>query len=334
MKDRLIFFTTDTGFLLPALNAALQAAAQPAVREIADIAIFLVGIDDELFRRLEAEFSPKGLIFFRLDPAEFELADYSVIRDTHVRPSALARLIAARHIPENYEHIVYLDGDIQIVGDLCPLVEHDVAPGKILAATEPHFICSSPRGETGRKIRNYARALGLKDPEIYFNSGVMAFRRETWIKIAPEALAFIAENTSLCWLFDQSALNAILNGRRELLHTSFNYAPFIARLGMNDLAPAIVHFVGPHKPWHTHYDYMPGNWRKSYDDLVARHPLLEDFWNKGPDSPAPPENGGWLKRSVGRHLQKRRLKRYLRSHQFDVGPPAGRLRAEYPRVEN
>ena len=75
MKDRLIFFTTDTGFLLPALNAALQAAAQPWVREIVDIAIFLVGIEDDLFRRLEEEFCPAGLAFFRLDPAEFELAD-------------------------------------------------------------------------------------------------------------------------------------------------------------------------------------------------------------------------------------------------------------------
>lgn len=320
MKERLIFFTTDTGFLLPALNAALQASAQPAVREIADIAIFLVGIDDDLFRKLQEEFSPAGLIFFRLDPAEFELADYSVIRDTHVRPSALARLVAARHIPANYEHVLYLDGDIQIVGDLLPLVEHNVAPGKILAATEPHFICSSPRGETGRKIRSYARALGLNNPEIYFNSGVMAFRRETWVGIAPEALAFIADNTSLCWLFDQSALNAVLNGRRELLHTSFNYAPFISNLGMSGLRPAIVHFVGPHKPWHTHYDFMQGDWRKSYQDLVSRHPFLEAFWNKGPDSPAPTQNGGRLKRIVGKLVQRRRLKRYLRNHQFDVAP--------------
>jgi lipopolysaccharide biosynthesis glycosyltransferase len=321
--DRLIFFTTDEGFLLPALNAAVQVSER---RPAADIAVFLVGLSDDLFSKVEREFSPYGLIFFRIGKGDLELADYSAIKPTHLGPSALARLVAAKLIPEQYEHLIYLDGDIQVVGDIAPLVQHDVAPGKILAAAEPMFLCSSPIGRTGRTFRNYARALGLSDPASYFNSGIMAFRRKTWVTIAEEALNFLCENTSLCWHYDQSALNAVVGNRRELLHPSFNYQPLFAKIG-SGVEPSIIHFVGPMKPWHRTYDRLAGDWYSTYRRLVSKHPFLWPYWNQGPEI-AYPEGEGLLNKTVLRQMQRYRFARHLKNS-FDARPNdacASRLR--------
>lgn len=304
---RLVFFTTDEGFLLPALNAAVQVSQQNLP---ADIGLFLVGLDSELFNQVEREFSPYGLKFFRLGKNDLELADYSTIKPTHLGPSALARLVAAKLIPSKYEHLTYLDGDIQVVGDIRPLVMHDVAPGKILAAAEPMFVCSSPLGRTGKTFRSYAKALGIENPNDYFNSGAMAFRRDTWVEIAEEALTYLCENTARCWHYDQSALNAVLNGRRELLHPSFNYQPLFAKLNTG-IEPRIIHFVGPMKPWHRTYNRLPGEWYGSYGVLVARHPFLADYWNKGPDI-AYPEGEGLVHRTALRQMQRRRFIKHLR----------------------
>ncbi len=45
MTGRLVFFTTDAGYLIPTLVAALQVEEQACVGRLADVAIFLIGID-------------------------------------------------------------------------------------------------------------------------------------------------------------------------------------------------------------------------------------------------------------------------------------------------
>jgi lipopolysaccharide biosynthesis glycosyltransferase len=213
-----------------------------------------------------------------------------------------------------------------VVGDIRPLIEHNVAPGNILAAAEPMFLCSSPIGRTGKTFRAYARRLGV-DPDCYFNSGVMAFRRDTWVEIAERALSFLCKNTSLCWHYDQSALNAVVR-ERELLHPSFNYQPLFAKL--TDMGPRIVHFVGPMKPWHRAYNRLSGDWLSTYQQLVTRHPFLWPYWNHGPEV-AYPEGEGLLNKTVLRSMQRHRLARHLNqgfSGYCEPSPePASRLTA-------
>lgn len=320
VRNRLVFFTTDAGYLFPTLSAAVQVVRQPAVAAAADVGVFLVGLDAKTSAYVREEFEPYGLIFFNLDPAEYIVPDYAIFAEGHVPPSALARLVVAGHIPARYEHLVYLDGDIQIVGDIMPLVGRDVEPGKVLAATDANVVCSSAKGGYGSSIRSYAGKLGVERVDLYFNSGVMAFRRKTWATIGPAAMSFLRSNTALCKYHDQSALNAVVGSRREILHPSFNYAPLFDRLAVNDPKPVVIHFFGRSKPWQRACALWGGRWYASYEALAADHPFLYDFWDRGAAANSISEKT----RGIGRYLrdiaQRRRLSRYLRMTKFALKP--------------
>jgi lipopolysaccharide biosynthesis glycosyltransferase len=317
-RNRLIFFTTDAGFLLPTLQAATQIRRQSAVCAIADLAIFLVGMEADDIARVRAAFEPEGILFFELDPSAYSLPDGATFNAGHVPPSTLARLTVADRVPTHYEHLVYIDGDTQIVGDLLPLVSHDVAPGKILAATDHNIACSSPTGKYGRTLRDYVQSLGIVNTELYFNAGVLAFRRETWRDIGPAALAFMRKNSALCKFHDQSALNAICDGRREVMHPAFNYAPAYHLTGQRRFGPSIIHFIGSSKPWQSNCTLWLGRWFETYRQLVEAHPFLAMFWKQ--EGGTPIVRGTGMKARFQNYIKRYRLAGYMAKAPFAVRP--------------
>jgi lipopolysaccharide biosynthesis glycosyltransferase len=318
--ERLVFFTTDEGYLFPTLHAALQVARTRGVIEIADIAVFLVGLNPELSSKIRSDFEPYGLTFFDVDPDSYSLVDYDIFAAGHVPPSALARLVVSEYIPHQYEHLIYLDGDILIVGDPTPLIRHDVAPGKILAAGDANMVCSSPRGRSGSDFRSYAETLGVAPVEDYFNSGVLAARRETYAGITAAAMSYLRANTRLCRYHDQSALNAVTNFKREALHPSFNYAPLIDAVSRGEIEPRIIHFLGRSKPWQRACTLWGGRWFESYARFAAEHPFLREYWKDGTEAQRYPASPRTLKGRLQLLLQTRNLKRYLRRTDFAVSP--------------
>ena len=281
-KRRLIFFTTDAGFLLPTIQAAMQVAAQARVTAIADILIFLVDMlpADKLL--LEAAFAGRPFRFELLDPA---LPDASSVafNQTHVPLSTLARLATGALIPDQYEHLVYLDGDIQITGDIYPLVSHNVTEGHIAAANDTTWLCEGDSGPYWRRMRLYLDGIGVADPHDYFNAGVLAFRRSTWAQVAPTARDFFLSHSAACLFHDQSALNAVCVGRREVLPPIYNFISGYAEIGaQEDTAPRIIHFTGAAKPWFSRCWPWYGQFIGHYDDLLQRYPILADYHPRRP----------------------------------------------------
>jgi lipopolysaccharide biosynthesis glycosyltransferase len=277
-RNHAVIFTTDSGFLMPTMSVIDQLVAQPKVTELADLIVYLVDIQPDQKHALEDSFGHLPVSFVDIPPELLSLPDDISFNGTHVPRSTLARLSLGALIPDRYDHILYLDGDIQLLGDISPLVAHEVGEGKIASVNEAVWMYQGDGGTYWSSMRDYLAGLGLSSPLDYFNAGVLAFQRQTWRTKSDEARRFFIENSSLCRFHDQSALNAVFHGKREVLSPRYNYISGYADLDLTDrLKPRIVHFTGAAKPWFSSCRPWNGRFLAHYADLRARYPVLTNF---------------------------------------------------------
>jgi lipopolysaccharide biosynthesis glycosyltransferase len=298
-KDRLIFFSTDPGFLVPAIVAAEQITRQPDVMAIADVMIMLIDVPNEQGAELQSAFP--NIIFRHISKDGFDLPDGAVFNETHVPKASLARLSSSAYIDDHYKHVVYIDGDVQVIGSILPLVSHNVREGYVLAGPDAAELWWPEAGGSATGERNYIRGLGLEDPRLYFNGGILAATRTTWASFGAEALQFMRDRSTICRYHDQSAMNAITSeSKREFLSPRYNFNRWYGLLGLRDaMTPAIIHFTGAQKPWADKYPSYNGEFKDAYVRIVAEHPVLTSYWNRtsgrsGPSLDQPPRLGlGW-----------------------------------------
>jgi len=277
MKNRLIVFTTDRDFVVPTMSAALQIAEQSRITTIADIIVYLIDIPTDEAKDLQRSFGDR-FMFEQISAERFVPPEGIVFNKTHVPMATLARLTLSDLLPEQYEHIIYLDGDIYIQGDIYPLIAHDVEEDKVLAACDGVWLFKKQLGRRWSDAREYLDGLGIAEPEDYFNAGVLAFRRSSWKNISHKAMRYYIEKSANCRFHDQSALNAVCVGQREILSPVYNFTSHYAGLGAADEYDArIIHFTGGLKPWF--YDGPPWNGRfaSAYRTVLERHPVLQQF---------------------------------------------------------
>jgi lipopolysaccharide biosynthesis glycosyltransferase len=247
-----IVLMCDEGYLLPSLVCAKQARQYSP--ESADVVVFLEAehLDPE---RKHAFESVTGAAI-RLIPGWLTaILDKSVpagFFQTHVNRAALFRLFVAQILEEQYERIVYLDGDIQVRRSLSELLMVSLPEGTIGAVPDwvaLHSIDGMPEVEANRR---YLASLDFQPVHwsSYFNSGVMVASPATWNDIGPKALDFLRTRPEVCRLHDQSALNHVCRGRTTNLSLRWNYLrQFMPLPAYKEIDPAILHFVGGWKPW-------------------------------------------------------------------------------------
>ena len=324
-KTRAIFFTTDYGFLVPTLVAAQQVQKQSDVTEIADVLVYLVDVSEDATKEISSAFP--DIKFFNISSERYELPEGATFHLTHVPRSTLARLAVASDLPEQYEHLVYLDGDVQVVGSILPLVRHDVADGSILASCDRLYIVWPEKRKHVDKLHTYLTQLGMADPYDYFNAGVLAARRSTWISLAADALRYIGEHSAACLYHDQSAMNAVSLGRREVLSPKYNFVSGYADVGATDYVdPSIIHFTGGSKPWFSMAAPWRGRFKHHYDEILVTNPWLRKYHALKPENEVIKDDHAanlaillirvilpWI--AMGR---RKRIKRYLTQTQFAV----------------
>lgn len=214
--------------------------------------------------------------------------------------TAWFRLLLPRLLPD-LDRILYLDADLMIVGSLAALWETDLEGRCLAAVTNPLL---------GADRRRVVSDLGLPDPGRYFNSGVMLMDlerlRQTGLMGRAEEIAR-ARSVPTPWA-DQEPLNAALWAERLDLHPRWNLMNPILDLPMRRLPwspaqiteaiadPAIIHFIGPYKPWHYR----------------LRHPYSERYFAHLRQTPwrAREVEGRTLRNSALRSLPARRALQY------------------------
>jgi FkbM family methyltransferase len=188
------------------------------------------------------------------------------------------------------ERVLYLDADLLILERIRALWEIDLGERCLAAATQPLL-----RGNRQRVVRD----LGLPDAGRYFNTGVMvmdlARLRDTGLMLEAERVP--REGAIPIPWADQDSLNVAMWAQRVDLHPRWNVMNPCFELPLRHLPwsreqvaeavahPAIIHFIGPYKPWHyrlrhpyaaryfAHLEQTP--WRgRSRQGRSTRHVIL------------------------------------------------------------
>lgn len=323
--QKAVLFTTDYGFLIPTVVAALQVSAHVKSDVNVDILIFLVDFLEEELNELNYNFSTNGIKFIKIDSSMYDDPN-SYYHSSHIPRSALARLCLGEKIPAQYESLIYFDGDVQIVGDISPLLKWEVRPGYILAGLDQGLLeDGEPRSTTSKWYASYTSGLGLKKSLEYFNSGVFALRRSVLLDMGPAALRYFKENSKKCIQHDQSALNAVFASRREYLSPRYNFMPKFLEIGGGDIVkPIIIHFADRNKPWHDPVTPWMTAYAPVYQETVQKHVVLQKYVQYMSTQPkSAPYVPGLLKSAalllfwpLRRLARRRKLKAYMSQTPF------------------
>lgn len=274
MPNRCVCYTTDSNYLFPTFVSAIQARRHVA-GTIADVAVFSLGASvqqEKVFTRVAAM---EGLRFFSVPPHHLDGAD-----------AMLARLFLSRIVPDDYQQLLYIDGDTQIVGSLVPLLEMDVPAGHFCAVNDP--MTFTFRGNVNDKdMAEYFESLGLDSvmQRNYFNSGVLRINRTGWDEIGREAWALYQKLRGSSRFPDQDALNLAAIGRRIPISLCWNFPVFLrnARL-RNAISPHIVHYMGSPKPWYGQFSPWGAAEHEAYLTVLRQYPALAPYIGSMPIS--------------------------------------------------
>jgi len=239
-----VYFVVNDRFLPIALAVSSALVREP--ERNFDVVIILDGKAASSYRIPEGvRILPNDLV--RHVPAGLENTDAAWAR------MSFTRLFAPMMFAGEYDRALYLDADVGVLGPVSPLFELDMQ-GLPLAAGEGMM---DEGADLHRfDIGEYKKRLGVKDGRT-FNSGLLLIDVERWNALDHrEMLASYAAfkrdhaGPGIGMSGDQDYLNFSLKGAWSLLSPRWNFQTFLLRLELEALTdPAIVHYVGPRRPW-------------------------------------------------------------------------------------
>jgi lipopolysaccharide biosynthesis glycosyltransferase len=234
--------------LIPALFVADVVRKAALSREPAfDIMVFVPGGDVDGTHRAWAG---ERAIALRHDIDISSVRGIAILQ-SRLSAATLVKLLLPEHLAGRYDKILYLDADLVIEGDVGALFRLDMGK-RAVAAVPSGRVWADVTEEKKDWWLAHFRALGMTPPYGYFNSGVLLIDLASWNReqLTRRTLEFIRKNADICFLPDEDALNAVLDGDLIELSPIWNARPTgPLSFSTDEVRPVIVHYAGPLKPW-------------------------------------------------------------------------------------
>lgn len=162
------------------------------------------------------------------------------------------RLLVPQYLEGRYDVVLYLDCDLTIHGDVGRILSLDTGSCAVAAAPAAR-IWAGWTAPLRVKDHGHFRALGMTEPYRFFNTGVLLIDVCKWNQeeLGSRTLHFYRQNSALCTLPDEHALNALLDGRMTEVSPVWNMRikAWSHEAVRDHVRPVIVHYDGPLKPW-------------------------------------------------------------------------------------
>ena len=165
-----------------------------------------------------------------------QLSDLKIT--AHASAANYLRLLASDILPKTLAKVLYLDSDLIVNAPIDELFNTDIT--------------NYPLAACGDKVITTKQRLQLQG-NYYFNSGVILMNLDYWRreKLGLKAIDFIRNNPDMIILWDQDALNKIVDGNFLNLNRKWNsLVDLYANQSQVTPDSIIIHFVGSLKPWH------------------------------------------------------------------------------------
>jgi lipopolysaccharide biosynthesis glycosyltransferase len=254
------------------------------LRDEPPIVLHVIGaIGEENRRRLTSSWPYERLTVHWANPDVSEFTDLPVLHK--LNHTTYLRLRLPELVPG--DRVLFIDADILVRRDVRELWDADFGEHPIVGVKD----LSMPTAD--RAVERW-EPLGLDADQPYINAGLMlidlaAWRTEDW---SPTVVRYVREHRpEFC---EQEAFNVVLGRRIGLfdprwnaLHEAFAKSR-IAGLDPREherlrLAPWLVHFTGPLKPWHWGCDHpFAAEWRRYLDNTDYRDykPVAPPLWKR------------------------------------------------------
>lgn len=272
-----LFTAIDDGFAMPLAVALYSALQNMRAVDRVQIVVADMGIESENRDRISRVVANAPFE----SSLEFVVPDIEAIAgfptsEWH-KVGTYVRLLMGRILPDEWDRVVYLDGDVLVQGDLGRLWERDMN-GNIALGVQDF---RNPTVMHRLSLRDvYLRDLNLNPDDAYCWVGMMKVDLDAWRdeRIGEQCLAFLQQYGESAEYKDQDAINGILRGRWGILEPSWHVAlsalqyygyPEHQSLQNREHQDAlkrdvkVVHFSGASKPWHFLY----------------RRPMSREFFN-------------------------------------------------------
>lgn len=163
------------------------------------------------------------------------------------------RALLPEVIPD-LDKVLYLDSDMVVVDDIRPLWSSAVGHSGFAAVVNPLYPFMPDR---------ISEDLGLQHAGDYLNSGVLLLdlKRMREVDFVARVRRYATAHPDNIWP-EQDAMSVVFQGEWLQLHPRWNLQTTLLDLTPSSLpfpvevvveavsSPAIVHFIGPNKPWH------------------------------------------------------------------------------------
>ncbi len=256
-----IVLCADEGYLDKA--AAVMASVLCHSRHPGELRFHLLGhgITDASRTSLETWFEMLPATIHVADTQEASSGRWERLNLGRFGPAAMQRLSMEHWLPAGTRRVVYLDCDVLVLEDISTLMEIDMLQSPIAA------VMNLQNGPGQRLGIPYTR---------YFNSGVLLIDIERWKArdVIHNAEKQLTAEPSSTWRYpDQDALNLIFPDWHPLPlrwnmqpyayaaveKQAVHYAEWRQEMLEAISRPAVVHFIGATKPWHSasHHPLTP-----------------------------------------------------------------------------
>lgn len=247
-----VALAADENYAIPLSAAMLSAAENATDASLLEFAVLSCGISDASRQRLARILPPQTRVTFidvpNLDRLEHLPTESRWI--THPTAATYARFCLGTLLPTSWQRVIYLDSDLLVFGPLDELWEIPLGNHPLGAVCDPIM----PNLSSDLGVQAWERE-GLNPLANYFNAGVLLIDLDRWREtgIEEKAFKYVTRNAENIILFDQEALNAVLNGNFLCLPPRWNFVshdqnvPY--RCGQIPEEVRIRHFTGRYKPW-------------------------------------------------------------------------------------
>ena len=229
-----------------------------------DIIVLYTDVSDDYIEKTVSLANGIGNVSIRFVDISEEVASAnlfvgSVYTGTEYSREAYYRLLIPSLMPD-YPKVLYFDGDMIAMSDVAELYHSTDMTGYMLASSRDYAgICNCyMEGDDRRDYRS--RILGLKNVDNYIISGMLVFNTAEFNK-RYTAVELMQICSSRDWRqHDQDVLNVICEDSLLLVDGSWDFledggnmrylpAELKAEYDASSVAPNIIHFAGPRKPW-------------------------------------------------------------------------------------
>lgn len=267
IKEIPIFFAIDDGYT-PFLAVALQSLIENANKEYKYlIKVLHTNVQKEHMEQIKKfESENVNIEFVDLSYYIEKVKDKLYVRDYYTNTTYF-RLFLPELYPQ-YDKVLYLDGDIIVVGDISELYNTDM--GTNLVAAAPDDII-----QYNKVFQDYAElVIGVASYKNYFNAGVLLMNLDELRKFNfQEKFLYLLEKVKFSVAQDQDYLNRLCKGRVTLVDHAWDVMPYVN----NETKPEdikLIHYNFAYKPWHfedvTYNEYFWEYAKKTefYDQIV------------------------------------------------------------------